>query len=249
MSRPTKSRRVCQFPNYFEFAPVGKLTGETIVMSVDEHEAIRLIDKEGLSQEQCGEQLGVGRTTAQNIYNLARKKIADALVLGHKLVIDGGDVSLCNGSNDHCYNGDCSKKRKGARVATTQRITTKVAVSYCDGDVFQHFGHSQQFKVYNVVNGEITQTTIVDTNGNGHGALVQLLGNLQVNALVCGGIGAGARDALAKLNVTVFGGVTGDADDAVQCLLNGNLQYDPNAQCNHHDGDHHCGQHDCASVE
>ena len=91
MSRPTKCRRVCRFPENLEFSTMEKQVSEPIILTVDEYETIRLIDKEGLSQEECGTQLGVGRTTAQKIYETARRKLADALVLGCSLKIEGGE--------------------------------------------------------------------------------------------------------------------------------------------------------------
>ena len=94
MPRPTKCRRVCYFPEVLEFSPTGAVSGEPIVLTVDELETIRLIDKENLSQEECGAQLGVGRTTAQKIYETARKKIADALVLGFALKIVAASFSF-----------------------------------------------------------------------------------------------------------------------------------------------------------
>lgn len=111
MPRPTKCRRVCYFPEVLEFSPTGAVSGESIVLTVDELETIRLIDKENLSQEECGAQLGVGRTTAQKIYETARKKIADALVLGFTLKIEGGEFQLCSGSTDFCYKKDCIKRQ------------------------------------------------------------------------------------------------------------------------------------------
>ena len=78
LSRPKKFRRVCSFPETLEFFTTGETMGEPVILTVDEYETIRLVDKEKLSQEDCGTQLGVGRTTAQKIYETARRKIADA---------------------------------------------------------------------------------------------------------------------------------------------------------------------------
>ena len=111
MSRPTKCRRVCNLPKNLEFSPTNPPPKEAIVLTLDEFETIRLIDKEGLSQEECGTQLGVCRTTAQKIYDTARQKLADALVLGLVLKIEGGDISLCNGNMEFCYKKDCLKRR------------------------------------------------------------------------------------------------------------------------------------------
>ena len=125
----------------------------------------------------------------------------------------------------------------------------KIAVTYADGEIFQHVGHSQQFKIYEVEAGNVVSSQIVDTNGSGHGALAGLLGGLNVNMLICGGIGGGAQVALAEAGVVVYGGVTGDADLAVADCLAGNLAYNPCVQCNHHHHSegHSCGDHGCGS--
>ena len=131
----------------------------------------------------------------------------------------------------------------------------RIAVTYENEEIFQHFGHTQQFKVYDVENGAIVSSQGVDTNGNGHGALAGVLTALNADVLICGGIGGGAQMALADAGIKLFGGVSGNADAAVEAFLAGNLAYNPNVQCNHHDhnhgeghtcGDHGCGNH-CGS--
>jgi len=124
----------------------------------------------------------------------------------------------------------------------------KIAVTYQNGQIFQHFGHTEQFKVYTVDNGIITTDEIVDTNGSGHGALAGLLSALGVDALICGGIGGGARMALREAGIRLFGGVSGSCDAAVEALLGGTLGFNPNVKCDHHDhhgADHTCGDHGC----
>jgi predicted Fe-Mo cluster-binding NifX family protein len=115
--------------------------------------------------------------------------------------------------------------------------------------IFQHFGHTQQFKVYEVENGAVVSSEVVDTNGSGHGALAGLLSSMQVNVLICGGIGGGAQMALASAGIKLYGGIAGEADEAVAALLAGNLDYNPAPNCNHHDhhyGEgHSCGSHGC----
>ena len=126
----------------------------------------------------------------------------------------------------------------------------RIAVTYADGLIFQHFGHTQQFKVYEVENGAIVSSEVVDTNGSGHGALAGLLSGLHADVLICGGIGGGAQMALAEAGIALYGGCSGDADAAVADLLAGNLRYNPNVRCNHHDhhGEgHNCGNHGCGS--
>lgn len=119
----------------------------------------------------------------------------------------------------------------------------RIAVSVENEQVFQHFGHTERFKVYDVTDGKIVLATTVNTNGSGHGALADILKKLDVTALICGGIGGGARRALAEAGIQLYGGVTGDADAAVESLLAGTLAFDPDAACAHH-GEHHDA--DCA---
>ena len=124
----------------------------------------------------------------------------------------------------------------------------RIAVTYENGEIFQHFGHTEQFKIYEAEEQAITGSEVVDTNGSGHGALAGFLKDHGVEALICGGIGQGAKDALAEAGITLYGGVSGNADQAVEALLAGTLAYNPGVRCNHHDheeGHHSCGSHGC----
>ena len=130
----------------------------------------------------------------------------------------------------------------------------KIAVTYENGMVFQHFGRTQQFKVYEVVDGKMVDMKVVSSGGSGHGALAGVLSSLGVNVLICGGMGMGAKNALAAAGIEVRGGVQGEADLAVAAFLEDKLAFDPDYRCDHHDhhhgddhecGDHGCGEHDC----
>ena len=125
----------------------------------------------------------------------------------------------------------------------------KIAVTYENGEVFQHFGHTERFKVYEVNNNKIVSETIVDTNGSGHGALAGLLRNLGISALICGGIGGGAKIALEEAGIKLYAGISGNCDKAVEAMLEGTLEHNPEANCNHHGHEHHgghaCGEHGC----
>lgn len=120
----------------------------------------------------------------------------------------------------------------------------RIAVTYENGQIFQHFGHTPQFKLYDVSDGEIIRSAVVDTNGSGHGALGGFLYAYAVDALICGGIGGGAQMALQQAGIRLFGGVQGDADEAVRAFLAGNLGYDPDVHCDHHEHEegHSCGE-------
>ena len=126
----------------------------------------------------------------------------------------------------------------------------RIAVTYENGEIFQHFGHTEAFKVYDVEDGKVVSSQVVSTNGSGHGALAEVLYTLHVDTLICGGIGGGAQQALASVGIRLFGGVSGNADEAVNALISGNLSYNPNVKCSHHGEHHHeeghtCGSHGC----
>ena len=252
MSRPRKCRKVCHYPDVLGFDPVGtEEKVSPVMMTVDEYETIRLIDKEGFSQEQCREFMNVARTTVQLIYASARRKLADALVEGRPIRITGGDYELCSGGDDSCGDGTCFKNRE-RYVKTKGDCIMRVAVTYENGQIFQHFGHTETFKVYDVEDNKVVASEVVDTNGQGHGALAGVLNVLKVDVLICGGIGGGAQAALAEAGIQLFGGVSGDADEAVAAYLAGSLAYNPNVRCNHHGEHHHeeghsCGSHGCGS--
>ena len=253
MPRPRKSRNVCHFPKSLSFSPAeASGAASPIILSVDEYETIRLIDWEGFSQEGCGERMGIARTTVQMIYASARKKLSEMLVEGKPLQIAGGDYRLCDGTQNcgqkHCFKQAYYQRYEKPKGDPIMRI----AVTYENGNIFQHFGHTEMFKVYDVLDGKIVASEVVDTNGSGHGALAGVLTALQADVLICGGIGGGAQMALAAAGIRLYGGVSGSADAAVEALIAGNLDYNPNVKCNHHGEHHHeeghtCGSHGCGS--
>lgn len=220
MPRPCKRRRICAMPRNNSFAPMGngernEKPEKRIIMSLDEYEAVRLIDLEDLSQEAAGN-CGCGRCPRQE-----HQKTAD-----------------CE-CNTEIYQQTGGKKMR-------------IAVTYENGEIFQHFGHSEQFKIYETADGKVLSAEVLDTNGSGHGALAGFLKDYSVDALICGGIGMGAQNALSEAGITLYGGVSGNADEAVEALLKGNLNFNSEATCSHHEHEHHgncgeggCGEHGC----
>lgn len=254
MPRPRKCRRICRLPQNIAFIPEeGGNKKDAVIMTIDEYETIRLIDKEGLSQEQCSEFMQVARGTVQQIYTNARRKLADVLVDSLPLRIEGGDYRLCDGKNNDCGCAACFRQNLSQIfVKSKGESVMRVAVTYENGEIFQHFGHTAQFKVYDVENGEILSTEVVDTNGSGHGALAGILSAMKADVLICGGIGGGAQTALAEAGIKLYGGVSGNADRAVEAFMSDSLIFDPNVHCGHHGHNHgeghHCGEdkHGCA---
>lgn len=227
MPRPKRCRRICSEPLNSVFYPSTDNDLEGISLTLDEYEVIRLVDLEGYSHLECAKQMDISRSTVQEIYEGARKKIASFIVYGRKLYIRGGNYQVCG----------CSKKKEGNVM--------KIAVTYENEMVFQHFGHTAEFKIYDVVDGKIVSNEVVDTNGSGHGALAGFLMQRGVDTLICGGIGGGAINALSNAGIKVYGGVSGNVDTAVNDFISGKLEYNPDVHCDHHhEGEEHkCGHH------
>ena len=127
----------------------------------------------------------------------------------------------------------------------------RIAVTYENGQVFQHFGHTEEFKFYEIEDGKVISTEIIGSNGSGHSALAALLDERKIDVLICGGIGGGAQAALEERGIKLCAGADGNADQAVEAYLRGEL-VNTGANCNHHgEGhschDHGCGEHDCGN--
>lgn len=240
MPKITKCRKIAGLPGQFGFCPSERIEEDAIKLTFDEFETIRLLDMKGMTQEQCAGEMGVARTTVTAMYESARKKIAEMLVEGRSLTISGGNVSFNITQNDSFK----SIRLKGEN-------DMRIAVTYDNGEIFQHFGHTEKFKVYDVEDGKIVNEEIVDTNGQGHGALAGFLMGGKVDILICGGIGGGAQAALSEAGIKLYGGVSGSADEAVRAFIDGTLDYNPDVKCNHHGEGHKCSDqhsedHGCA---
>lgn len=253
MSRPQRCRRICCAPQFDSFSPEKTPESEAVTLTLDEYEVIRLVDLEKKTHSQCAAQMDISRSTVTEIYESAREKLARCIVYGQRLLISGGNYRVCEG-NEQARCGQCWRQYTVITVKEKgDKNIMKIAVTYENGEIFQHFGHTEQFKVYEVENGTVTNAEVIDTNGSGHGALAGFLVQHGVDTLICGGIGGGAQNALVQAGIRLYGGCSGNADDAVAALLAGSLGYNPNVRCNHHDhegsghtcGDHGCGSHSC----
>lgn len=121
----------------------------------------------------------------------------------------------------------------------------KIAATYEDGQIFQHFGRTENFKIYEVEDGKVTSSRVIGSNGSGHGALAGILAEQGVDVLICGGIGGGAQNALREAGIEICAGAQGDTDAAVESYLAGTL-VDAGVTCDHHHGEGHtCGDHGC----
>ena len=243
MPRPKRCRRICGYPDFWSFVPEvpedSKVT-ETTPLMLDEFETIRLIDYRNMTQEECAAAMGVSRATVTGIYETARFKLADALVNGKRIRITGGTYRI-------------DSEPGAAEINDKGENTMRIAVTYEQEMVGQHFGRTEQFKIYDVAGGDAKTAQVISTNGTGHGALAGFLRSAEVDVLICGGIGMGARMALDEAGIQLLPGVEGNADEAVRAYLAGTLDSNPDEVCHHHDHEeghdcHHgrgCGEHGC----
>lgn len=230
--RREKLRRVGIIPEYRGFTPDGLASGDAIDMTVDELEVLRLCDLEGLNQEAVAQQMGIARATVAAICSRAHRKVANALVNGRAIVIEGGNIAY-------------------SPITTTTAAwpakevdTMRVATTYDNGNIFMHFGRSEQFKIYDIQDGKVLNEQVVDTGGTGHGALAGLLANGGVDTLICGGIGGGAINALTQAGIKVYAGAQGNCDACVEALIAGTLAQTVEATCDCHGHDHeHTHEH------
>ena len=136
-----------------------------------------------------------------------------------------------------------------------EEMNMKIAVTYDNGNVFQHFGRTENFKIYEVEDNQVVSSEVIGSNGTGHGALAGLLAGEGIDVLICGGIGGGAQAALEDAGITMIAGAEGNTDEAVEAYLRGEL-VSTGSNCHHHDheeghsyGEHGCGEHGCGGAE
>ena len=206
MARPKRCRRICGYPDHWSFVPEGSEITDTIQFTLDEYETIRLIDYQKMTQEECASAMCVSRATVTSIYENARYKLADAMVNGKGIRITGGSYRIADMPFSVRIN------EKGGNIM-------RIAVAYDNAMIGQHFGRTEQFKIYDIAGGSIQAEQIIDTIGTGHGALAGFLRAAQVETLICGGIGMGARMALDEAGIKLIPGVAGNADEVVKRRL------------------------------
>ncbi len=245
MPRPCRCRRVCAEPAVAAFGPYpeGLPAGEPVLLLVEEYEALRIIDYEKRTHEQCAAQMLVSRTTVTEIYERARFKLAQALVEGRPLRIEGGAYAVCAGECAATCAGRCRWKLRALADAARRakgEFIMKIAIPVKNDAVFQHFGMAPAFKVYSVEDGRIASAEVIEAPGQGHGAKLAALADAGVTCVVCGGIGPGACSALAAAGIQLIAGISGSADEAAAACAAHALESNPEAAAAHHHG-HGCG--------
>lgn len=225
MPRPRKCRKVCRLPDNSGFLPInGSSDPNPIILTVDEYETIRLIDKVGFSQEQCGEYMKIARTTVQQIYTSARKKLADALVDGHPLRIEGGDYQLCDGKEETCGCGGCMKHRQ-KMTQTTGGNTMKIAIPLDENkkDVCVSFGRAPFFLFHENDADEILDNPAAEAQGGAGIKAAQFLVDQGATVLITVRCGQNAADVFQAADIKIYKSESASAQDNIAALKDGKL--------------------------
>lgn len=227
MPRPRKCRKVCQMPQTREFRPVGESSGESyVVLTVDEYEAIRLIDKQGFSQEECSSYMQVARTTVQLIYNSARKKLADALVEGLTLRIEGGDYQLCDGEEDFCGCGGCRRHRQScihSMMEEDKIMRIAIPLDENQMDVCIVLARAPYFLFRQEGEDTIVENPAAQAQGGAGVQAAQFLVDSGVDALITVRCGQNAAEVFQAAGMKIYKSVNKAAADDLKALEEGTL--------------------------
>lgn len=224
MARPKKCRKVCCLPKNMFFGPLGNDPwASDIRLFVDEYETIRLIDFEGLTQEECADTMHIARTTVQGIYADARKKLADALVNGRRIVIEGGDYRLCDKRAGHCGRHCQRLKQHGFTVQktvkekTTMLIAIPVETSDMNATVCPSFGRAPLFLLYNTADDTATfiDNGAASAQGGAGIKAAQILVDNKVDALLTPRCGEKAADVLEPAGISLYKTTSGTVADQI----------------------------------
>lgn len=243
IARPRKFRNVCELPETNRFGPLGMgahgrgNANRFIIMSIDEYETIRLIDLEGLTQEECAQQMNIARTTVQRTYSDARKKIAQSLVKGKVLKIEGGDYKLCDGNGRFCGIGNChrggnkmdsenmEKIEESQKERKTMKIVMPVDENNMETKVSVSFGRAPFFLVYDL---ETKENTFIDnkaaTSPGGAGIIAaQTVVDSKTEALLTPRCGQNAADVLKSGKVKLYKSIDGTVEENIKAFNDGKL--------------------------
>ncbi len=239
IARPRKFRNVCGLPHTDRFGPLGRgghghgPGNRFIVMLIDEYETIRLIDLEGLTQEECSQQMNIARTTVQRIYSDARKKIAQSLVEGKVLKIEGGDYKLCNGRGRFCGRGNCNRgpeRREFLQEDKGERSIVKIVMpvdeNNMDTKVASSFGRAAFFLVYDT---ETKENSFIDNKAassqGGAGVIAaQTVVDSKADALLTPRCGQNAADVLEAGEVKIYKSIEGSAEENIKAFIDEKLE-------------------------
>lgn len=227
MPRPRKCRKVCQMPRSLEFRPVdGNKEKEKIILTVDEYEAIRLIDKQGFSQEECSTYMKVSRATVQMIYNSARKKLAEALVSARSLRIQGGDYQLCDGEEEFCNCGGCKKHRRVWTHVEKEDGKMRIAIPLDENkkDVCIVLARAPYFLFHEDGKDTVIENPAAAAQGGAGIQVAQFLVDNRIDALITVRCGQNAAEVFQAAEMKIYKSVNKVAADDLNAWKEGKLE-------------------------
>ena len=227
MPRPRKCRKVCQMPRSLEFRPVDEnKEKEKIILTVDEYEAIRLIDKQGFSQEECSTYMKVSRATVQMIYNSARKKLAEALVSARSLRIQGGDYQLCDGEEEFCDCGGCKKHRRVWTHVEKEDGKMRIAIPLDENkkDVCIVLARAPYFLFHEDGKDTVIENPAAAAQGGAGIQVAQFLVDNRIDALITVRCGQNAAEVFRAAEMKIYKSVNKVAADDLNAWKEGKLE-------------------------
>lgn len=231
MSRPLKLRSVANKPYCAHFKPLKSSKKRKILLSLDEYETIRLIDHERLSQENCAKVMDVSRTTVQRIYALARQKLAQAIVEGIAVEIEGGSIHL-------------SEKKTQEPMHEQGEVNMKLAIGIDGLQVAGHFGNCNDFRIVTVENNIIMGHEDIHDETHVHHDRPQFLKDLGVDTLIMNSMGKAAYNRLLALNIECVAAENRSIEEALAAYLSKAMNKKLEGhECNNCGGHEHHGDH------
>ncbi len=227
MPRPRKCRKVCQMPSTLAFGPIAPDTAvPDVILTVDEYEAIRLIDKQGFSQEECGSYMNIARTTVQQIYTSARKKLADALVDGLSIRIEGGDYQLCSGHEPYCGCGGCRKHRQTPCAENQEEKAMKIAIPLDEDQqsVCPTFARAPYFLIAGADGQQILENPAAQAQGGAGLQAAQFLLDQNITDLITVRCGQNAADVFHAAGMKIYQASGSCAQEDLEKHASGNLE-------------------------
>lgn len=238
IARPRKNRNVCGLPENNRFGPLGMdgNVNEFVVITIDQYETIRLIDLEGLTQEECSDQMHIARTTVQRIYSDARKIIAESLVEGKALKIEGGDYQLCNGKGRFCGRGKCNRGRYNSNNLIERntnneekRDKMKVAMPVNEksikSNVGESFGRAEYFLIYDLESKEteFVENTAMQSPGGAGIKAAQVVVDTKAGILITPRCGQNAADLIIGAGLKIYKSTDNTVEENIQAFEKGKL--------------------------
>ncbi|MFI3227690.1 MAG: DUF134 domain-containing protein [Clostridia bacterium] len=224
MPRPRKCRKVCKLPENIGFVPITQTEiSEPVILQIDEYETLRIIDREGFSQEQCGEYMHIARATVQQIYTSARKKLADALVEGRPIHISGGEYLLCDGKEHKCGCGGC-RKHKQYENQGGKKMKIAVPLDENKQDVCLVLARAPFFLFCEDGAEEIVENPAANAQGGAGVQVAQFLVDSNITVLITPRCGQNAADIFEIADMKIYKSVDKTATDNLKAYQGGTLE-------------------------